>query len=271
MFVVSLWSDQVTSRFSHNIKLYAKLGGAFLGFVDASPSKKVVGTLRSLQYQASLLVKHPTRNFRDVQLWVGDKRLTPTGFAWHDDVSLKCVKNFALLFKAKRVDMMWNEDDSIAKTHLLSYPALCVARSGTLVQVVGRVDTLPRHLLWHENTGATTWVFATRHPTSMVDLGFLEYATNVQAIVLKSLVPFDWKNCNVAELSIEDPNFVLDCSKLSGLTCLERLTLNLATTNLAALASLPWLSKLVLATWRHKLQTYKTFEGKELHEFLHSV
>lgn len=54
---------------------------------------------------------------------------------------------------------MWNEDDSFAKAHLSRYPDLWVARFGTLVQVVGRLVEVPRHLLWHESIGHDLGVY----------------------------------------------------------------------------------------------------------------
>jgi hypothetical protein len=266
MLSITVWCNAKFSQ-RQGARLYSQLGGKFLGWLDVEfPSRDPCKRIWYLQEQAAKLLGHPTRGHRDVLLWTNKFCLTLDGFAYCDAVSPACAERLDSIDASSRVEMLWNQDDSYARAE--------VRRAGIDLKVDGLVATIRQgynfspFLLYLENAGVTEWRFhARKHPCFFSDLSLLKRARKVRKVSLKHCTPSEWQACNVPELVIELPHMMLDCQILTSLDRLEKLSLLSVHTHIRALKSLPRLKVLVVLD---EANQPKTFEGKELHQFLHT-
>ena len=266
MLSIIAWCNAKISQ-RQGARLYSRLGAKLLGRIDVNfPNQDACKRLCYLQEQAAKLLGHPTRGHRDVLLWTNELCLTLDGFAYCDAVSPACAERLDSIDASSRVEMLWNQDDSYARDE--------VRRDGIDLKVDGLVATIRQgydfnpFLLYLENSGVTEWRFhARKHPCFLSDLSLLKRARKVRKVSLKDCTPSEWQACNVPELVIELPTMMLDCQILTSLDRLEKLSLLSVHTHIQALKSLPRLKVLVVLD---EANQPKTFEGKELHQFLHT-
>ena len=103
------------------IKVWAKLGGTFLGFLErpcvankAQKKQDVVSALCSLQAKVASWLPHPQRGPKHLLVFDGLIQLTPTEFAYNTQ-SLDAQVVARHLGEAKDLYVLWNEDDSYAE------------------------------------------------------------------------------------------------------------------------------------------------------------
>ena len=103
------------------IKVWAKIGGKFLGFLErpcvankAQTKQDVVSALCSLQAKVASWLPHPQRGPKHLLVFDGLIQLTPTEFAYNTQ-SLDAQVVARHLGEAKDLHVLWNEDDSYAE------------------------------------------------------------------------------------------------------------------------------------------------------------
>jgi hypothetical protein len=103
------------------IKVWAKIGGKFLGFLErpcaankAQTKQDVVSALCSLQAKVATWLPHPQRGPKHLLVFDGLIQLTPTEFAYNTQ-SLDAQVVARHLGAAKDLYVLWNEDDSYAE------------------------------------------------------------------------------------------------------------------------------------------------------------
>ena len=100
------------------IKVWAKIGGKFLGFLErpcvsnkAQTKQDVVSALWSLQAKVATWLPHPQRGPKHLLVFDGLIQLTPLEFAYNtQNVDTQVVARY--LDEAKDLYVLWNEDDS---------------------------------------------------------------------------------------------------------------------------------------------------------------
>ena len=91
---------------------YSALGGQKLGqLVVRSESADMYATLRDLQFQASKLMPSTTRSFEDVVLRCLGSNVTPSGFAYKQQMTQDEVERASIILSASRVDILWDNDE----------------------------------------------------------------------------------------------------------------------------------------------------------------
>ena len=91
---------------------FSALGGQKLGqLVVRSESADMYGTLRDLQFQASKLMPSTTRSFEDVVLRCLGSNVTPSGFAYKQQMTQDEVERASIILSASRVDILWDNDE----------------------------------------------------------------------------------------------------------------------------------------------------------------
>ena len=110
--------------FETSIKVYSKLGGIFLGAIQRYCLKKEVdaySVLRKLQDQVASWLCHPKMPPRYLALFVGTSRLTSPDFPFMDHLDAKSSQQVLdVLIQTLRIDAIWDEDLSCAKSRLAS-------------------------------------------------------------------------------------------------------------------------------------------------------
>ena len=105
----------------HEWEVYSKLGGNLLGRVPKARLADAYTMVRSLQDQISLFYKHARRPPRYIAIFVEQTRLTSPDFPFVDQLGLQeAEKVFAALGGARRIDVLWDESDQLARTWLWS-------------------------------------------------------------------------------------------------------------------------------------------------------
>ena len=134
MFVLTVWLGGFGTLLHNNkrIKAYSKLGGSFLGLILRPCSSDAYSMVRSLQDQVTEIFRHPRRPSRYLALFVGGKRLVGPSFPFVKTLDQEESKQvFDALREASRIEVLWDEDDSCAKTRL-KLLGLKVARRSVL-------------------------------------------------------------------------------------------------------------------------------------------
>ena len=100
------------------VKVWSKLGGTFLGFLErpcvankAQTKQDVVSALCSLQAKVASWLPHPQRGPKHLLVFDGLIQLTPTEFAYNTQ-SIDAQVVARNLGEAKDLHVLWNEDDS---------------------------------------------------------------------------------------------------------------------------------------------------------------
>jgi Leucine-rich repeat (LRR) protein len=110
--------------FETSIKVYSKLGGIFLGSIQRPCLKEEVdaySVLRKLQDQVATWLCHPKMPPRYLALFVGTSRLTSPDFPFVDHLDAKSSQQVLdVLIQTLRIDAIWDEDLSCAKSRLAS-------------------------------------------------------------------------------------------------------------------------------------------------------
>ena len=110
--------------FETSIKVYSKLGGIFLGAIQRYCLKKEVdaySVLRKLQDQVASWLRHPKMPPRYLALFVGASRLTSPDFPFVDHLDAELSQQVLdVLSQTLRIDAMWDEDLTCAKSRLAS-------------------------------------------------------------------------------------------------------------------------------------------------------
>ena len=102
-------------------EVYSKLGGNLLGRVPRVCLADAYTMVRSLQDQVALFYKHDRRPPRYIAIFVDQTRLTSPDFPFVDKLDLQdAEKVFAALGGARRIDVLWDESDQLARTWLWS-------------------------------------------------------------------------------------------------------------------------------------------------------
>ena len=172
----------------NTLRLFAKLGGKFLGYLHVDSKLRTFEKLLDLQLQASKLMKHPTRFARDILFWQDANILTDVKFVCLDRLDEHQSKHAEQLLERatqSALSMMYNEDDSwaermCANTDFIRPYSKSTKRDEVYIEVdTFNVHLLGRRLLHFENKGVTRWVFHTL--TIMMHdlvkhLGFLRHA-----------------------------------------------------------------------------------------------
>ena len=110
------------------LQVFSKLGGNFLGFVTKpclerlDDVAKAYTTLRDMQAQAALLLKHDYLPPRYLAFCVGSKRLTSPSFPFADSLDQEQVGLLGALLGAERIDVMYDGDTDVdvAKASLIA-------------------------------------------------------------------------------------------------------------------------------------------------------
>ena len=105
------------------IQVYSKLGGMFLGAIQRPcvANKDAYSVLRKLQDTIATWLCHPKMPPRYLALFVGTLRLTSPDFPFVDHLDAELSQQvFGALGKALRIDAMWDEDLTCAKSRLAS-------------------------------------------------------------------------------------------------------------------------------------------------------
>ena len=123
MLCLSAWLGALPTCHVNKLKVYSKLGGSFLGFVDKPCLQNQVGslifydTLRSLQDQVALIFKHEFLASKHIVVYVGTGRLTQPDFPFV--VSFEGQAQAATdLQSAQSVSVMYDVDLEAAQASL---------------------------------------------------------------------------------------------------------------------------------------------------------
>ena len=123
MLCLSAWLGALPTRHVNKLKVYSKLGGKFLAFVDKPCLQNQVGslifydTLRSLQDQVALIFKHEFLDSKHIVVYVGTERLTKPDFPFV--VSFEGQAQTAgALQSAQSVSVMYDVDLEAARASL---------------------------------------------------------------------------------------------------------------------------------------------------------
>ena len=123
MLCLSAWLGALPTCHVNKLKVYSKLGGSFLGFVDKPCLQNQVGslifydTLRSLQDQVALIFKHEFLASKHIVVYVGTGRLTRPDFPFV--VSFEGQAQAAgALQSAQSVSVMYDVDLEAARASL---------------------------------------------------------------------------------------------------------------------------------------------------------
>jgi hypothetical protein len=118
MLALTLWSDMLPRQKESQLKVYSKLGGAFLGVLDR-PCLDYAGqayqVLRNMQDQIATMLRHHNRPPRYLVLMANNVCLTSPSFMFvRQYSSTESKKVYDLLAQASRIDVFYNENDLYA-------------------------------------------------------------------------------------------------------------------------------------------------------------
>ena len=121
MLALRTWCGSPAQSEQQNVKVFSKLSGAFVCHVRPcwKDFKDAYSMLRDIQDQVAKLLVQPKLPSRYLALFVKSKRLTNSMFPFvkHLDVQ-EGRRVFDALGRARRVDVMWDEDFTYAKNVL---------------------------------------------------------------------------------------------------------------------------------------------------------
>lgn len=118
MLCLSAWLGALPTRFANKLKVYSKLVGNFLGCVD-KPCIQHQATLRSLQDQVSLILKHEFLSSKYIVVYVGTERLTKPDFPFVAQMDLEEQAQVATALQgAQSIAVMYDADLSEAQDSL---------------------------------------------------------------------------------------------------------------------------------------------------------
>lgn len=138
MLVLTLWSGALPRQRVLQVKVYSKLGGAFLGVLDR-PCLDYVGqaykVLRNMQDRIATMLSHPNRPPRYMTLMANNVCLTRPDFMFVQELDLEESRYvFNTLNKASRLDVFYNEGDSEAKCYF-ERQGLDVVLKGNTIEI----------------------------------------------------------------------------------------------------------------------------------------
>ena len=175
----------------NTLRLFAKLGGKFLGYLHVDSKLRTFEKLLDLQLQASKLMKHPTRFARDILFWQDANILTDVKFVCLDRMDEHESKHAEQLLERatqSALSMMYNEDDSWAQSCCtearLIQPWKFNPQEVTINVHGANVGELGRRLLHLEYQGITSWVFSSRLAIEELvpHLGFLRHTMRCMSV-----------------------------------------------------------------------------------------
>ena len=117
MLVLTLWLGSLPRQRESQLKVYSKLGGAFLGVLDrpSLPPGQAYQVLRSMQDHIAKKFVHHNRPPRYLVLMANNVRLTSPSFMFARQYSsTESKKVYDLLAQASRIDVFYNENDLYA-------------------------------------------------------------------------------------------------------------------------------------------------------------
>ena len=123
MLCLSAWLGALPTRHVNKLKVYSKLGGSFLGFVDKHCMQNQAA-LRSLQDQVALIFKHEFLASKYIVIYVGAERLTKPDFPFVAQMDLEEQSQVASALQgAQSIAVMYDADlsqtqDSLRKQNL---------------------------------------------------------------------------------------------------------------------------------------------------------
>ena len=113
MFSIMLSTGYVEPK-KKSLVCFSALGGQTLGqLVVRSESADMYATLRDLQLQASKLMPSTTRSFEDIVLRCLGSNVTPSGFAYKQQMTQDEVERASIILSASRVDILWDNDEFV--------------------------------------------------------------------------------------------------------------------------------------------------------------
>jgi hypothetical protein len=251
---------QVVVGRQDSIEVFSRLGGKYLCDVKV-PSKTLSAfkQVRFLQEEVARLCPHPTRTHEDLLLYTNQEAIGPPGMAYMDDLDEEAsLQVHQLLEGCTRLEMMWNEDDSYARSKV-EQAGIQVGEDDDNLGVSLRLNgaDLPKELGYLGKLRRPCWdifpgfgaknlcidlsVFKMRNASSVS--GSI-HPLDVEYLGLHNVTPSNYMYCNVKALSVRA--LCIDCKSLSGLDQLERLSLDGAVHNLKELGNLPKLEYLCL-------------------------
>jgi hypothetical protein len=125
MLCLSAWLGALPTRHVNKLKVYSKLGGSFLGFVDRPCLQNQVGslifydTLRSLQDQVALIFKHKFLASKHIVVYVGTERLTKPDFPFVAQLDFEGQAQAAsALQSVQSISVMYDVDLEAARASL---------------------------------------------------------------------------------------------------------------------------------------------------------
>ena len=205
MLCLSAWSSQDLSKASQTfgIPCYTKLGGKCVGKLRLCTSTSAYQVLRDIQVQASKLLPHAWREFEDMMVWCDDRWLIPSGFAYRQGLTQEEEEQaWSKLRNAKRLEVMWDDNDEYAKAHVSENTFKVV---GKVVQVhLDKVKEHRREVVGLLKRSRLTRVqFNGDDATNYTkDVSFLKSTTFTEMTLIDTLPP-DWSGCvNIEELYI---------------------------------------------------------------------
>ena len=105
----------------HDWEVFSKLGGNLLGRVPKVCLADAYTMLRNLQDKIAVFYKHARRPPRYIAIFVEQTRVTSPDFPFVDKLDLQeAEKVFVALGEARRIDVLWDESDQLARTWLWS-------------------------------------------------------------------------------------------------------------------------------------------------------
>ena len=249
----------------NNIKVFSRLGGKYLGDIKVpGETLSAFQNVRFLQQQVARLCPHPKRTCEDLLLYVGQEQVGPPGMAYMDDLDEEAsLKVRQLLDGCAQLDVMWDEDDSYARSKVEQAGIQVSAYDDTLVVALSGAD-LPKELVYLVKKGKSQWrIYSPTGTGICVDFSVFKmryavsasgsmYPLEVKSLSLANITPTNYKHCNVKNLSFA--NSEIDCKDFAGLDQLEDLCLrefcntpsSHEVRNFAELAKLPKLKSLCL-------------------------
>lgn len=132
MLCLEAWFGKQVGKDSSHIKVFSKLGGNFLGYIRKPEAQDKTQVIRSMQDEISQFFKH-SRPSRYLVLFVRQVRVTQPSFPWD---GLATVSFDALA--TRRVDTMYNEDDTYALHKIDDFFGLDVMHTPGQLEVTSR-------------------------------------------------------------------------------------------------------------------------------------
>ena len=209
MFACQAWAGSVlpTKKLSgKHFRVFCRLGGAYLGCVFDLVGSVPTERARSLQQQASKLLRHPTRTPRYLQLYVGSTMITPKEFVYKACLT-KCQGEVVAqhLDLVDSLEVLWDEDDVKACQDAKNKHACRVYGDGLSVFFKRRLDM--RVMALNANRDYSMLCLNATKRVIFEPLSLLEGFTNITNLCLVNTIPCDWTVLNqltrLEHLSVE--------------------------------------------------------------------